>query len=187
MHGAFFLEDTLSILINTTLLPILSSVPLHWPSNRLFWFTFISQFFLVHENLSRVPEYKISPNNSLGGKISGKTNKKCKVKLLHGAFFKKTLSILINTTLLPILSSVPYALNWLSSWLFLIYFHHPNFHSSRKPIRYTYLDHRIQHPIPKLRNLLFWNLLTNHIVSDEITNSRACTTWIYFTEITNNR
>ena len=32
----FFLEDTLSILINTTLLPILSSVPLHWPSNRLF-------------------------------------------------------------------------------------------------------------------------------------------------------
>ena len=71
----FFLEDTLSILINTTLLPILSSVPLHWPSNRLFWFTFISQFFLVHENLSRVPEYKISPNNILGGKISGKNNK----------------------------------------------------------------------------------------------------------------
>ena len=131
----FFLEDTLSILINTTLLPILSSLPLHWPSNRLFWFTFISQFFLVHENLSRVPEYKISPNNILGGKISGKNNKSVRLSFCTE----------------------------------------------------HYLDHRIQQPISKLRILFFWNLWTDHIVSDDATNSWTCTIWIYFLEITNKR
>ena len=117
------------------------------------WFRFfdVTNRLLVHENLSRVPEYKISPNNSLGGKISGKTNKSVRLSFCTEHFFRRHYLywILINTTLLPILSSV--AFHWLSI-----------FYSSRKSIWYTYLDHRIQQPIPKLRDL-FLNLLTNHI------------------------